>query len=132
MPVTFKLDNKNIQSKDAADAFNEYFLNIAHSLQTHSDKINSPLKLLNNAYQPIFQSMKLIPVTKGEIINIIGSLKSKKSSGYDGISSKILKLCSVFISVPLFFICNLSIITGVFLPWPRGKRRKSECRMVQF
>ena len=110
----FKMDNRNIQSNDVADAFNEYFLNIAHSLQTHHDKTSSPLELLKNAYQPILQSMKVIPVTKGEIINIICSLKSKKSSGYDGISSKVLKLCSVFISAPLSYICNMSIINGVF------------------
>jgi hypothetical protein len=108
------MDNKNIQFEDAADAFNEYFLIIADNLQTHSDKMNSPLILLKNAYQPVFQSMKVIPVAKGEIINIICSLKSNKSSGYDGISSKIIKLCSMFISTPLFFICNMSIITGVF------------------
>jgi hypothetical protein len=60
--------------------------------------MNSPLELLKNAYQPIFQGMKIILVTKGEIINIISSLKSKKSPGYDGISSEILKLSSVFIS----------------------------------
>jgi hypothetical protein len=58
--------------------------------------------------------MKVIPVTKGEIINVIGSLKSNESSGYDGISSRILKLCSVSISAPLSYICNMSIITGVF------------------
>jgi hypothetical protein len=68
------MDNKNIQFKAAADAFNEYFLNITESLQTYTDKINSPLKLLKNHYQPVFQSMKVIPVTKGEIVNIICSL----------------------------------------------------------
>jgi hypothetical protein len=114
MAVTFKMGNKKIQSKDAADAFNECFLNIALNLQTHSDKINSPLELLKNAYQPIFQSMKIILVTKGEIINIISSLKSKNSSCYDGISSEILKLSSVFVSVPLSYMCNMSVITGVF------------------
>jgi hypothetical protein len=50
MPATLKMDNKNIQFKDVADAFNEHFLNIADSLQTHTDKRNSPLKLLKNAY----------------------------------------------------------------------------------
>jgi riboflavin transporter FmnP len=45
--------------------------------------------------------MKIIPVTKGEIISIISSLKSKNSSGYDGISSLIS------------FICSMSIMTGV-------------------
>jgi hypothetical protein len=58
--------------------------------------------------------MEVIPVTKGEIISIICSLKSKKSSAYDGISSKILKLCSMAISEPLSYICNMSIVTGAF------------------
>jgi hypothetical protein len=50
MPATFKMDNKNIQFEDAADAFIEYFLNVTDSLQTRTDKRNSPLKLLKNAY----------------------------------------------------------------------------------
>jgi hypothetical protein len=74
VPATLKMDNKNIQFKDAADAFNEYFLNIADSLQTHTEKMNLPLKSLKNSYQPVFQSMKVIPVTNGEIVNIICSL----------------------------------------------------------
>jgi hypothetical protein len=30
------MDNMNFQFKDAADVFNEYFLNIADNLQTHN------------------------------------------------------------------------------------------------
>jgi hypothetical protein len=86
-----------IQFKDAADVFN-YFLNTADNLQKHADNMNSPLRLLKNAYQTNFPSTEVIPVTKGESISIICSLKSKKSSGYDGISSEILKLCSMAMS----------------------------------
>jgi hypothetical protein len=57
--------------------------------------------------------MKIIPVTKGEIISIICSLKSKNSSGYDGISSNMLKLCRMAISEPFSYICNMSNMTGV-------------------
>jgi hypothetical protein len=71
------MDNKNIQSEDAADVFNDHFLNIADNLQTHIDNMNSPLRLLKNAYQTVFPSMEVIPVTKGEIISTICSLKSK-------------------------------------------------------
>jgi hypothetical protein len=35
MPSSFKTDKKNIQFKDAADVFSEYFLNIADNLQKH-------------------------------------------------------------------------------------------------
>jgi hypothetical protein len=110
----FKLNNSNIQSNDVPDVFNKYFLNVAHSLLTHSAKTQSPRNLLKNAYQTISQSMKVVPVTTGEIMNIIGSLKSNKSSGYDEISSKILKLFGVYISAHFSYICNMSISTGVF------------------
>jgi hypothetical protein len=58
--------------------------------------------------------MKTIPVTEAEIIGIINSLKSKNSSGYDEISSKILKLCGPQITRPLCYICNKSISMGIF------------------
>jgi hypothetical protein len=50
----------------------------------------------------------------GEIISTICSLKSKKSSVYGGISSKILKPCRMAISEPLSYICNMPIVTGAF------------------
>jgi hypothetical protein len=46
------------------------------------------------------------PSTGQEIENIINSLKTKDSFGYDEISMRVLKLSSQFISTPLNFICN--------------------------
>jgi hypothetical protein len=37
------------------------------------------------------KNMKVVPVTEAEVINVIGSMKGKISTGFDGISSKILK-----------------------------------------
>jgi hypothetical protein len=45
---------------------------------------------------------------------IIYFLKAKDSSGYDGVSTNILKMCNSLISKPLSYICNKSIQTGVF------------------
>jgi len=59
--------------------------------------------------------MQIVPTTKGEIRSIIISLKTKNPSGYDGISTKILKLCGHQISKPLAFIFNKSITMGIFL-----------------
>jgi hypothetical protein len=87
-----------IQSEEAANVFTDYFLNIADNLQPHIDNIISPFRLLKYACKTVFVRMKIIPVTKGEIISIICSLKSMNSSGYDGISSNMLKLCSMAIS----------------------------------
>jgi hypothetical protein len=59
--------------------------------------------------------MGVILVNKGEIINIICSLKSKKFSGFDGIKSKMLKSCIMAISDPLSYICIMYIITVYFM-----------------
>jgi hypothetical protein len=114
MPSSFKMDNKDIQSQEATEVFNDYFFNIAHNLQLQIDNLISPLSLLKDAYQTGFLSMEIIPVTKGEIISIICSVKSENSPGYDGIPSRILKLCTSVISEPFSYICNMSIWTGVF------------------
>jgi hypothetical protein len=49
-----------------------------------------------------------------EIISIIKSLKTKHSHGYDGISTKLLKISARYICSPLTHICNKSISTGTF------------------
>jgi hypothetical protein len=56
--------------------------------------------------------MKIHPVTEAEIISIIINLKSKNSSGYDGITNKIMKLCRQQISKPLTYVINKSLIHG--------------------
>jgi hypothetical protein len=58
--------------------------------------------------------MKIKSLSTKEVENVIKSLKLKNSSGYDGISTKILKLSSLFISSPLTYICNKSITQGIF------------------
>jgi len=58
--------------------------------------------------------MQIVPTTEWEIKSIISSLKSKNSSGYDEISTKILQLFGNHISKPLAFIFNKSITIRVF------------------
>ena len=45
---------------------------------------------------------------------IINFLKIKESSGYDEISTKILKISAPFISSPLSYICIKSMLSGTF------------------
>jgi len=42
------------------------------------------------------------------------SFKSSNSCGYDEVPTKLLKLCSHFISSPLNYICNRTPFTGFF------------------
>jgi hypothetical protein len=46
--------------------------------------------------------------------NIIKFLKPKNSSGYGGVSTKLIKISSPFISSPLTHICNKSLSSGIF------------------
>jgi Notch-like protein len=59
-------------------------------------------------------NLKYESVTSKEMKDIIKSLKNKKSYGYDEISMKILKLSMPFIMLPLIYICNRSLSTGIF------------------
>ena len=70
------------------------------------DNDTSLISLLKNAYQNDFSQMNIISVTEGEIQSIICSMKTKDSSGCDGISTKLLKMCNSLISKPLSYICN--------------------------
>ena len=49
-----------------------------------------------------------------EIINIIKSLKTKESYGYDGISTKLLKISANYICSPLTHIFNKALAAGIF------------------
>jgi len=58
--------------------------------------------------------MKLKNTTTYEVNKIIQSIKSKNSSGYDEISSRILKISTSYIISPLTFIFNKILNTGIF------------------
>ena len=49
-----------------------------------------------------------------EITSVIKSVKTKNSSGYDEIITKLLKISVNYICSPLTYICNKSVITGIF------------------
>jgi hypothetical protein len=101
LPHLFKMNNMVVSIEESTEAFNNYFLNIMNDLQIQTDTDISPISLLKNAYQNDFSEMNIIPVTEGEIQSIICSMKARDSSGYDGISTKILKMCNSLISKPL-------------------------------
>jgi hypothetical protein len=44
----------------------------------------------------------------------MNSLKIKESSGYDEVSTRMLKISAPFISSPLSYICNRSMLSGTF------------------
>ena len=69
---------------------------------------------MSNLFHKPFLSIKFNKTSTKEIEKIINSLKIKESSGYDEISTKILKISAPFISSPLSYICNKSMLSGTF------------------
>jgi len=61
-----------------------------------------------------FPNINLKSVSTKEVKNKIKSLKPKNSSGCEGISTKLIKISSPFISSPLTHICNKSLSSGIF------------------
>jgi hypothetical protein len=70
--------------------------------------------LLSKLFHKPFPSIKFNNTSTKETEKIINSLKTKESSGYDEISTKILKTSAPFISSPLNYICNKYILSGTF------------------
>jgi hypothetical protein len=94
-----------------ASAFNIHFTTlpslIIHKITASScltrnsaNNQNNTLFSLNNVFQTPYPSIKYHRTTTKEIENIIKSLKSSNSFGYDESPMKLLRLCSSFISSP--------------------------------
>ena len=73
-----------------------------------------PLIHLGTNFIKVNESIKLKNTTTYEIDKIIRSLKTKDSHGYDGISTRILKLSAPYIVSPLTFIINRILLSGIF------------------
>ena len=104
-----------------ANEFNKYFSTIVKSINTKQNKLSpynvdntTPLHYLTQSFKNPFPNINLKSVSTKEIKNIIKSLNPQNSSGYDGISTKLLKISSPFITSPLTHICSKSISSGTF------------------
>lgn len=90
---------------EIANLFNNYFIE-----NTFDTNLNNKIPTLNNNSNSVF----MCPTIPKDIHKIIMSLKNTGSTGYDGISTHILKLVSSDISPVLSHVINLSIEKGVF------------------
>ena len=113
VPSTSTEDNISLtNSKDIADAFNNYFSNVATG-------IKSSIKYSRNKFfgfllQININSIFINPNDKTQIKNIILSLDPLKSIGPSSIQTKILKLMSSDISIQFPELFNLSFIEVAF------------------
>jgi hypothetical protein len=101
--------------KKIAEIFNKHFTSIAETIaannnfntsSTHNRHKTTPICYLLHSFNCTFPSFKFKPLSTKDIRNIIKSLNTKNSHGYDEISTKLLKLSTLFIVSPLTHICN--------------------------
>ena len=109
--------SRNVSVTDKLDIcaiFNNHFLNIVEELNKTLVSTGNHITFLENAFPRLLPEMILHDTSIGEIESIIKSLKTKDSCGYDGVSSRILKYCSPYVSPVLSHICNFSFQNGQF------------------
>jgi hypothetical protein len=94
--ITLNIEGALVRNhQDIANEFNKYFLSIAKNIIKeqnyivfHKQDNNTPFYYLLQSFTTPFPNMNLNFVSSKEVENIIKSLKTKNSSGYDGISTK--------------------------------------------
>ena len=119
-----KVEGKKITDQQtSADTFNEYFVAITGNVKRQSknnlinydnDNMDSHTHFMEEAFTKPYPSMECKYTTPKENEQIIKSLKTKNSYGYDEVSTKILKISCPFISSPINYICNKMLFWCVF------------------
>ena len=113
-PDCFNINNVTVKdTQTIANKFNEYFTNIGPSL---ASKINPPANKSFKDYliNPPISDFNFKCISYKETINVINRLKTKSSSGFDGLSTKLLKEIKWEIHKPLTIIINQSFSQGIF------------------
>lgn len=111
-----KHDNKTVTcSKTIANLFNDYFIgigsNLIENIKSKNHTISLPTtRILNMNKEPF----KIKEVTENSIILLINSLSNNSSSGYDHISTVLLKDAHLKIIPTLTKIINNDLLNGFF------------------
>ncbi len=113
LPTSFRINNCDIKdNKRLADAFNAFFADIGQSTSENVPRSNLSSSDYLPAHHP--NSIFVEPVQLSDVQKIVQNLKPKSSSGYDEISTIMLKLTISEVAVPITHIINRSLDTGVF------------------
>ena len=112
-PTEFRSNGTTITgSKNIANCFNKFFVNIGPSLANKIPRSNNVFtRYLSDK---VDDTLFLKPVTKEEIINLVKNTKSKKSKDHDDIDMCLVKKILPHIVTPLEHIFNISLQKGVF------------------
>ena len=109
------IDNIRVfESQQIADELAEYFASIGSTLSRKIGKPNKGIIEYLSRMKINEKSMFFMPTDVTEIKDIIQKLPNKGSSGYDGISNKLIKCLLNNLTEPLIYVCNKSLQEGIF------------------
>ena len=100
---------------EIANTFNDFFINIGPNLTENiipKDQSNISYRIYINA--SILSSFNFQLIDDESLRKTLNSLRTKSSSGYDGISTRLLKFLAPALISPLRLIINQSLITGIY------------------
>lgn len=123
-----KIGNKKVAHPyEIAEAFNNFFVDKIKPISNRGVQVTSNISKSSN-------SMFMAPCNENDIKAIIKSLKNTGSVGNDGISTKVIKYVSDYISGHLSYILNLCITHGIYpnklkttVVKPLFKKKDKEC-----
>ena len=111
-PLYFTKNNVNLyKNEDIVNEFNNFFSNIAANTLKQTN-LNSNKQFSYYLKNPRQSSMYFYPTNELEIIKIVKELKMGYSTGFDDVSTFVVKKVIHSIVTPLVYIFNLSLSTG--------------------
>lgn len=115
LPTSITHDNTTVTDPtEIANVFNNYFINIGVKLASAIDNNNDYSTYKQYLIRPAGSNCTMEKVTETDVIAHINKMKNKSSSGYDGISNKMLKYVKNEISKVLALVINQMLETGIF------------------
>ena len=115
--IKIEIENELIEDPlELAEQFNIFFKSKVEKLAAGIKKSpnHDPFTRLREKLHHLDLKFHLKTVSENEVLKILKSLKPKKSYGFDGITSEVLKLGADVLVVPLTYMINYSILTGWF------------------
>ena len=112
-PISITIgDSVTSKPETVANSFNDFFTSIADTIRSEIPPSHSHFSRFLRKRN--FNSIFLSDTTSEEVIKVIDSISTSKSSGPNSVPIKVLKLLKHDISAPISFLINRSFTTGVF------------------
>jgi len=114
-PNHFIVNNTTISEKnEIANAFNNFFVNVGPKLANEIVQSNNAKEFKEIHIKNNLNSLFIESVSEREIMNIVLSFKTKKTTDESDIDMVLVKDIIDCIVSPLTYICNQSFSTGIF------------------